>query len=272
MDALKNIISEAYENISQYSPQNTPKAISEAVTETINLLDSGKIRVAEKINNQWVVSQWIKQAILLSFKIKCSTLVEAGFTQFFDKIPLKFLDQTQSQFESNGIRVVPGAIVRQGAYIAPKTVLMPCFINIGAHIDSETLIDTWATIGSCAQIGKHVHISGGVGIGGVLEPLQSTPTIIEDNCFIGARSEIVEGVVIEKGAVISMGVFIGQSTPIYDRNKDEISYGRIPENSVVIAGSLPADNKKYSKYAAIIIKQVDTKTREKTSINDLLRE
>ncbi|EKD92014.1 MAG: hypothetical protein ACD_29C00248G0001 [uncultured bacterium] len=267
MDALKNIIENAYNNIAQYSINNTPKEITTAVSEIINLLDRGTIRIAEKNNiNKWVVNHWIKKAILLFFKIHDNQLIDATYTKFFDKIPLKLT------LKDNHIRIVPGAIVRQGAYIGPKTVLMPCFVNIGAYIDSECMIDTWATIGSCAQIGRQVHISGGAGIGGVLEPLQASPTIIEDNCFIGARSEIVEGVIIEKGAVISMGVFIGQSTPIYNRDKDEITYGRIPENAVVISGGIPADNKKYMKYAAIIIKQVDNKTREKTSINDLLRE
>jgi len=272
MNALQFVIEQAFETIDQFTSQKIPANIQQAVAESIALLDAGKIRVAEKKETHWMIHEWVKKAILLFFKIQASDIISASFTQFFDKIPSKFQHQSKNQFEKSNIRVVPPAYVRQGAFIASKTVLMPCFVNIGAYIDSETLIDTWATIGSCAQIGKRVHISGGAGIGGVLEPIQNTPTIIEDNCFIGARSEIVEGVIVEKGAVISMGVFIGKSTPIYDRHRDIITYGRIPENAVVVPGSLPADNGKYARYCALIMKQVDTHTRQKTSINDLLRE
>lgn len=274
MNALKQQIENAFDTIDQTSstPATMSSDLQQSITEVIDLLDSGQIRVAEKYHHQWITNEWIKKAILLFFKMQSSDLMNASFTQFFDKVPAKFQHQTQSQFEKQGVRIVPPAYARKGAYIAPKTVLMPSFINIGAYIDSETLIDTWATIGSCAQIGKRVHISGGVGIGGVLEPLQNQPTIIEDDCFIGARSEIVEGVIVEKGAVISMGVFIGKSTPIYNRHTDEITYGRIPENAVVVSGNLPAANGKYARYCAIIMKQVDQKTREKTAINDLLRE
>lgn len=271
MKTLQNIIENAFEKRAELSPKNTPAEIISAINETISLLNQGKIRVAEKINNEWITHDWIKKAVLLFFKTHDNKLMNDNVTQFFDKVPLKFSDLSEKQMQENNIRVVPPAFARTGAYIASNTILMPSYINIGAYIDSGTLIDTWSTIGSCAQIGKNVHISGGVGIGGVLEPVQLNPTIIEDNCFIGARSEIVEGVIVEEGSVISMGVFIGQSTPIYDRTRDKIIYGKIPAYSVVISGTLPSDDKKYSKYAAIIIKQVDEKTRLKTSINELLR-
>lgn len=268
---LKNTIENAFDNRAQLSPLNVSDEIKSALTETIHLLDSGKYRVAEKINGEWITHQWIKKAVLLFFKVYDNKIMDAQYAQFFDKVPLKFHAYTEKQFLETGVRVVPHAIARHGSYIAPNTILMPSFVNIGAYIDSGTMVDTWSTIGSCAQIGKNVHISGGVGIGGVLEPLQATPTIIEDDCFIGARSEIVEGVIVEKGAVISMGVFIGQSTPIYNRILDEVSYGKIPPYSVVIPGSIPSDNGKYSKYCAVIIKQVDEKTRQKITINELLR-
>ncbi|OGT49103.1 MAG: 2,3,4,5-tetrahydropyridine-2,6-dicarboxylate N-succinyltransferase [Gammaproteobacteria bacterium RIFCSPHIGHO2_12_FULL_38_11] len=269
MEKLQITIENAFENRDQISPKNTTPSIQKAIDKTIHLLDSGKIRVAEKINGAWITHEWIKKAVLLFFRTHENKIIDG---QFFDKVPLKFQGLTQQQFQDNGVRVVPSAIARKGAYIAPNTILMPSYVNIGAYIDSGTLIDTWATVGSCAQIGKNVHISGGVGIGGVLEPLQASPTIIEDSCFIGARSEIVEGVIIEKGAVISMGVFIGQSTPIYNRITDKITYGKVPAYSVVIPGSLPATNGKYARYCALIVKQVDEKTRSKTSINELLRE
>jgi len=271
MQTLQNTIDTAFINRDQYSPKNTPQNIHEAIAETIHLLNTGKIRVSEKINNTWTTHEWIKKAILLLFKTQENKLMQDGVTQFFDKVPLKFHNLSEKEFHENGVRVVPAAFARKGAFIAKNTILMPSFVNIGAYIDSGCMIDTWATIGSCAQIGKNVHISGGVGIGGVLEPLQSSPTIIEDNCFIGARSEIVEGVIVEEGAVISMGVFIGLSTPIYNRTTDEITYGKIPAYSVVIPGSLPADNGKYARYCALIMKQVDEKTRAKTAINELLR-
>lgn len=271
MQSLQPIIEGAYEDRAQLTPQTVSIEIKNAVNDTLALLDSGKARIAEKINGEWQVHQWLKKAVLLYFCSHDNAVIPAEFTQFFDKVPLKYQHQTHDEFKTAGVRIVPHAIVRKGAYIAPNTVLMPSYVNIGAYIDSGTMIDTWATVGSCAQIGKNVHISGGVGIGGVLEPLQSSPTIIEDNCFIGARSEIVEGVIVEEGAVISMGVFIGQSTRIYHRETGEISYGRVPAGAVVVSGNLPSDNGKYSLYCAVIVKQVDAKTRSKVSLNELLR-
>lgn len=246
-------------------------ALKAAVEETLLQLDQGQLRVAEKKDNQWVTHQWIKKAILLSFRFSENHVYADGHTHYFDKVPAKFANYDATQFAAAGCRVVPNAQVRQGSYIAPQTVLMPSFVNIGAYVDTGCMVDTWATIGSCAQIGKNVHISGGAGIGGVLEPLQANPTIIEDNCFIGARSEIVEGVRVAENAVISMGVFIGQSTPIYNRMTKEITYGLVPEGAVVIPGNLPDQSGEYSRYAAIIMKQVDAKTRSKVSINELLR-
>src|SRR3990167_7135338 len=272
MQKQQAIIEAAFLERANLSPKHVSADIKQTVLEIIELLDAGKQRIAEKQNGKWQVNEWLKKAVLLYFRLFDNQVFSGEFTRFFDKVPLKYANHTEAEFQAEGVRVVPHAIARKGAYIAPNTILMPSYVNIGAYIDSGTMVDTWATVGSCAQIGKNVHLSGGAGIGGVLEPLQANPTIIEDSCFIGARSEIVEGVIIEKGAVISMGVFIGQSTPIYNRITDEITYGRIPENAVVISGGIPADNKKYMKYAAIIIKQVDNKTREKTSINDLLRE
>lgn len=271
MDSLKATIESAFENRATYTPENTPAELHKAIQDAIHFLDTGKYRVAEKMNGKWITHEWLKKAVLLFFKTQKNYLMQAGVAQFFDKVPLKFQDLSEKELQENGVRIVPTAIARKGAFIASNTILMPSYVNIGAYIDSGTLIDTWATVGSCAQIGKNVHISGGVGIGGVLEPLQATPTIIEDNCFIGARSEIVEGVIVEENSVISMGVFIGQSTPIYNRMTDEITYGKIPSGSVVIPGSLPSDNGKYSRYCALIMKQVDAKTRAKTSINELLR-
>lgn len=270
--SIESIIESAYENRAGLSPQNVSEEIKQAIHEAIHLLDSGQLRVAEKINNEWQTHSWLKKAVLLYFRIHENQVVDGGFTQYFDKVPLKFEKCDEKEWVSSGIRLVPPAISRTGAYIAPNTILMPSYVNIGAYIDSGTMIDTWATVGSCAQIGKNVHISGGVGIGGVLEPVQASPTIIEDDCFIGARSEIVEGVIIEQGSVISMGVFIGQSTRIYHRETGEILYGRVPAGSVVVAGNLPSEDGKYSLYCAVIVKQVDAKTRSKTTLNDLLRE
>lgn len=271
MQTLQQVIDEAFLQRHSYTPQNVPNDVKRAVSEAIDLLDSGKVRIAQKVNGLWEINEWLKKAVLLYFRIQDNAVMPAEFTRFFDKVPLKFDQHTHQQFTDNGVRVVPPAIARKGAYIAPNTVLMPSYINIGAFIDSGTMIDTWATVGSCAQIGKNVHISGGAGIGGVLEPLQARPTIIEDNCFIGARSEIVEGVIVEEGAVISMGVFIGQSTRIYHRETGKISYGRIPAGSVVVPGSLPSADGCYSLACAVIVKEVDAKTRAKVSLNELLR-
>jgi len=253
--------------LSPQSPADTVAAINAIVAE----LDAGTLRVAEKIDGAWFTHQWIKKAVLLSFRVRDNRVQEAGDIRFFDKVDTKFEGWTEEQFRQGGFRVVPGTIVRKGSFVAKNAVLMPSFVNIGAYVDEATMVDTWVTVGSCAQIGKNVHLSGGVGIGGVLEPLQANPTIIEDNCFIGARSEVVEGVVVGENSVISMGVYLGQSTPIYDRETGEVSYGRIPPGSVVISGSLPKADGKYSLYAAIIVKKVDAQTRSKTSINDLLR-
>jgi len=272
MPNIQTIIEAAYENRAHLSPGKTDYEIREAVEETIAKLDSGQLRVAEKIEGKWQTHQWIKKAVLLSFRLYDNQLMEAGCLRFYDKVPLKFQTLSQAEMSALGVRVVPSAIVRQGAYIAPNCVLMPSYVNLGAYVDSGTLVDTWATVGSCAQIGKNVHLSGGVGIGGVLEPVQANPTIIEDNCFIGARSEIVEGVIVEAGSVISMGVYIGQSTRIYDREKDQVLYGRVPAGSVVVPGNMPSSDGKCSLYCAVIVKKVDTKTREKISINELLRD
>jgi len=242
-----------------------------AVQNAIMMLDKGGARVAEKTDEGWQVNQWLKKAVLLSFHLHDSEVIAGSDSNFFDKVPLKYAGYDHEEFSAAGVRVVPGARVRQGAYIAPDVVLMPSYVNIGAYVDSGTMVDTWVTVGTCAQIGKNVHLSGGVGIGGVLEPIQAGPTIIEDDCFIGARSEIVEGVVVEKGSVISMGVFIGQSTKIYNRQTGEVSYGRVPAGSVVVSGSLPAADGTHSLYCAVIVKQVDARTRAKTALNDLLR-
>lgn len=245
----------------------------DAVEHVISELNNGKLRVAAREGvGQWTVHQWIKKAVLLSFRLKDNEVMRAGDLGFFDKVKTKFAHLSEAEMKATGVRVVPPAVARRGSYIAKGAILMPSYVNIGAYVDENTMVDTWATVGSCAQIGKNVHLSGGVGIGGVLEPLQAGPTIIEDNCFIGARSEVVEGVVIEENSVISMGVYIGQSTPIYDRATGEVSYGRVPAGSVVISGNLPKDGGKYSLYAAIIVKRVDAQTRAKTSLNDLLRD
>ena len=269
MQELEQIIEHAFENRAQ-GFDDKPK-VEAAVEEAIALLDSGDARVAEPRGGEWHVNQWLKKAVLLSFGLADNKVIESGHSRFYDKVQMKYADYSAEQFAADGVRVVPDAIVRRGAYIAPDVVLMPCYVNIGAYVDSSTMVDTWATVGSCAQIGKNVHLSGGVGIGGVLEPIQAGPTIIEDDCFIGARSEVVEGVIVEKGSVISMGVYLGQSTRIYNRETGEISYGRIPAGSVVVAGNLPSTNGKYSLYCAVIVKQVDAKTRAKTGLNDLLR-
>ncbi|MGZ4957567.1 MAG: 2,3,4,5-tetrahydropyridine-2,6-dicarboxylate N-succinyltransferase [Methylobacter sp.] len=272
MSQLEKIINDAFENRADISPSSVSAEVRAAVEEAINLLDSGKARVAEKTSGEWVTNQWLKKAVLLSFRINENKLMDGGNTRYYDKVDSKFANYSEEDFAKAGVRVVPNAVARRGSYIAPGAILMPSYVNIGGYVDSGTMVDTWVTVGSCAQIGKNVHLSGGVGIGGVLEPLQAGPTIIEDNCFIGARSEIVEGVIVEEGSVISMGVYIGQSTKIYNRMTGEISYGRIPAGSVVVSGNLPSADGKYSLYCAVIIKQVDEKTRSKTGINELLRD
>lgn len=272
MNSLQIIIDQGFEQRQQLTPDNVPQTLFHAVDTVLNGLDQGHFRIAEKIDNNWVVHQWLKKAVLLSFKIYPNQAVDAGFCQFFDKVPLKFSTYTDLDWQNNGVRVVPHAMVRRGAFIGKNTVLMPSYVNVGAYVDEGVMVDTWATVGSCAQIGKNVHLSGGVGIGGVLEPLQANPTIIEDNCFIGARSEVVEGVIVERDSVLSMGVFLGQSTKIYNRMTQTISYGRIPAGSVVVAGNMPSSDGSHSLYCAVIVKQVDDKTREKVSINDLLRD
>jgi len=272
MSDLQSVIEQAFENRAEISPRNVDTHVKEAVEEVINLLDRGELRVAQKQGNDWVVNQWVKKAVLLSFRIEDNHFMKGGFTNYFDKVESKFADANSREFRAAGVRVVPPATARRGSYLASNVVLMPSYVNIGAYVDSGTMVDTWATVGSCAQIGKNVHLSGGVGIGGVLEPLQAGPTIIEDDCFIGARSEVVEGVIVEKGSVISMGVYIGQSTKIYHRETGEITYGRIPAGSVVVSGNLPSKDGKYSLYCAVIVKQVDEKTRSKVGLNELLRD
>src|SRR6478672_6474289 len=270
---LQQIIDTAWENRAELSPKAAPAEVRDAVAHAIEQLDRGQLRVAEKQNGDWIVNQWLKKAVLLSFRLEDNAPMPAGgYSQFYDKVPSKFANYTAEDFAAGGFRVVPPAIARRGSFIAKNVVLMPSYTNIGAYVDEGTMVDTWATVGSCAQIGKNVHLSGGVGIGGVLEPLQANPTIIEDNCFIGARSEVVEGVLVEENSVLGMGVYIGQSTKIYNRATGGISYGRVPAGSVVVAGSLPSDGGKYSLYAAIIVKRVDAQTRAKTSLNDLLRD
>lgn len=271
MSDLQTIIEAAFENRANISPASADESVKLAVQKSMALLNSGEARVAEKIAGEWVVHQWLKKAVLLFFRLHDNAVMDGAESQFYDKVPLKFTDYTAEQFKQEGMRVVPPATVRTGSYIGKNVVLMPSYVNIGAFVDEGTMVDTWATVGSCAQIGKNVHLSGGVGIGGVLEPLQANPTIIEDNCFIGARSEIVEGVIVEEGAVISMGVYIGQSTRIYDRETGEIHYGRVPAGAVVVPGNLPSKDGKYSLYAAIIVKKVDAQTRSKVGINALLR-
>jgi 2,3,4,5-tetrahydropyridine-2,6-dicarboxylate N-succinyltransferase len=268
---LRSIIDAAFERRAELGPKNVPAELDVALEETLGLLDRGELRVAEPQGSEWVVNQWLKKAVLLSFRVRDNRVMDAGFTRFYDKVPLKYAASSEAQLREGAARIVPHAIVRRGAYIAPDVVLMPSYVNIGAHVGAGTMVDTWATVGSCAQIGRNVHLSGGVGIGGVLEPLQANPTIIEDDCFIGARSEVVEGVIVEAGSVISMGVFIGQSTRIYDRTSGTITSGRVPAGSVVVSGTLPSADGRYSLYCAVIVKRVDAKTRAKTSINELLR-
>ena len=270
---LQKTIEAAWENRATLSVASAPEEVSDAVDFVISELNKGRLRVATRQGvGQWTTHQWIKKAVLLSFRLKDNVVMRAGDLGFFDKVQTKFSHLDAQQMKATGVRVVPPAVARRGSYIAKGAVLMPSYVNIGAYVDEGTMVDAWATVGSCAQIGKNVHLSGGVGIGGVLEPLQAGPTIIEDNCFIGARSEVVEGVIVEENSVLSMGVYIGQSTPIYDRATDTISYGRVPAGSVVISGNLPKDGGKYSLYAAIIVKKVDAQTRAKTSLNELLRD
>ena len=269
---LQGIIEDAFENRANINSKTVSAELRDAINQVIDALDRGEIRVAEKINGDWVTNQWIKKAVLLSFRIEDNFLTEVPGGAFYDKVPLKFDGYTAERFAKEGIRAVPGCVVRRGAFLEKDTILLPSFVNIGAHVGSGTMVDTWATVGSCAQVGKNVHIAGGAGIGGVLEPVQAGPTIIEDNCFIGARSEVVEGVIVGEGSVISMGVFLGKSTRIYDRTTGEISYGRIPPHSVVVAGNLPSKDGKYSLYAAIIVKKDDEKTLSKVGLNDLLRQ
>ena len=270
---LQTIIDAAWEQRAAISSQSAPQEVRDAVEHVIRELDAGRLRVATREGvGQWTVHQWIKKAVLLSFRLNDNVAINAGDLGFYDKVPTKFAGLSGEELAATGVRVVPPAVARRGSFIAKGAILMPSYVNIGAYVDEGTMVDTWATVGSCAQVGKNVHLSGGVGLGGVLEPLQANPTIIEDNCFIGARSEIVEGVIVEENSVISMGVYIGQSTPIYDRATGEVSYGRVPAGSVVISGSLPKDGGKYSLYAAIIVKRVDAQTRAKTSLNDLLRD
>ncbi len=272
MSDLQQIIEEAFERRADITPRSVEPQVKEAVMEAIAMLDSGSARVAEKKDGEWVVNQWLKKAVLLYFRIEDNSFMKGGFTNYYDKVPSKYADCSSRDLREGGVRIVPPAAARKGSYISSGVVLMPSYVNIGAYVDSGTMVDTWATVGSCAQIGKNVHLSGGVGIGGVLEPIQAGPTIIEDNCFIGARSEVVEGVIVEEGSVISMGVYIGQSTKIFNRMTGEITYGRIPAGSVVVSGNLPSKDGTYSLYCAVIVKQVDEKTRGKVGINELLRD
>ena len=270
---LQQLIDQAWEDRANFSPKSAPAELRDGVAHVLSELDAGTLRVAQKDSGAWVVNQWVKKAVLLSFRLEDNVVMPAGeHMQFYDKVPSKFAGYSSEDFAKSGFRVVPGAVARRGSYIAKNVVLMPSFVNIGAYVGEGSMVDAWATVGSCAQIGKNVHLSGGVGIGGVLEPMQANPTIIEDNCFIGARSEIVEGVIVEENSVISMGVYIGQSTKIYDRATGEVTYGRVPAGSVVVSGNLPSADGKYSLYCAVIVKRVDAQTRAKTAINELLRE
>ena len=268
---LESLIDAAFESRANISPSNVSAELLTALDTVIAELNAGRIRVAEKIDGQWVTHQWIKKAVLLYFRTHDNSVSAAGDVRYFDKVPTRFAGMSDADFRAGGFRVVPPAVARTGSYIAKNVVLMPSYVNIGAYVDEGSMVDTWATVGSCAQIGKNVHLSGGVGIGGVLEPLQANPTIIEDNCFIGARSEVVEGVVVEANSVLAMGVFISQSTKIYDRATKEIIYGRVPSGSVVVPGTLPAADGSHSLACAVIVKRVDAQTRAKTSINELLR-
>lgn len=271
MDELIDIIDRGYEAAGALADATERQILADAVDRAIDMLDTGEARVAEPVDGEWQVNQWLKKAVLLSFRLNDNKIIEGQYSRFFDKVSMKYAGYSDDDFRRERVRVVPDAIVRRGAYVAPDVVLMPSYVNIGARVGSGTMVDTWATVGSCAQIGNNVHLSGGVGIGGVLEPLQAAPTIIEDDCFIGARSEIVEGVIVEQGSVISMGVYIGQSTRIYDRATGDVSYGRVPAGSVVVPGSLPSRDGKYSLYCAVIVKHADAKTRARTNLNDLLR-
>ncbi|MDA0730247.1 MAG: 2,3,4,5-tetrahydropyridine-2,6-dicarboxylate N-succinyltransferase [Proteobacteria bacterium] len=273
MSNIQSIIDAAFEKRIEITPENVSTEIKDAINQTLEGLNQGKLRVASRIGNsqEWETHQWIKKAVLLSFRIDNNKLLDNGFTKYFDKVPSKFANYNEDNFKTGGFRVVPNAIARHGSFIGKNVVLMPSYVNIGAYVDEGTMVDTWATVGSCAQIGKNVHLSGGVGIGGVLEPVQAGPTIIGDNCFIGARSEVVEGVVVEDNVVISMGVYIGQSTKIFDRETGKISFGRIPKGSVVVSGNLPSKDGTYSLYCAVIVKKVDEKTLSKVGINELLR-
>jgi len=274
MDAIPYLaaaVDAAFETRAELTPERARPEVRAAVERALDLLDTGQLRVAEKRDGQWRVNEWLKKAVLLSFRLYDNRVADAGYTRFFDRVPLKYAEHTDARFRAEGVRVVPPAVVRRGSYVAPNAVLMPSYVNVGAWIGEGSMVDTWATVGSCAQIGRNVHLSGGVGIGGVLEPLQAAPTIVEDDCFIGARSEIVEGVIVEQGAVISMGVFIGQSTRIYDRERDEVIHGRVPAGAVVVPGSLPATNGRYALSCAVIVKRVDARTRARTGINELLR-
>jgi 2,3,4,5-tetrahydropyridine-2,6-dicarboxylate N-succinyltransferase len=268
---LESLIDAAFERRMEITPGQVPRDLTEALSEILDGLNQGRLRVAEKIDGAWVTHQWLKKAVLLYFRAHDNRAIDGGATAYFDKVPMRFAGYSDAQFRQGGFRVVPPAVARTGTFIGRNVVLMPSYVNIGAYVDEGTMVDTWATVGSCAQIGKNVHLSGGVGIGGVLEPLQANPTIIEDHCFIGARSEIVEGVIVEAHSVISMGVFIGQSTKIYDRATGEVLYGSVPSGSVVVPGSLPSSDGKYSLSCAVIVKRVDAQTRAKTSINELLR-
>ena len=271
--SLENTINQAWEDRAQLSPNAASKEVLEAVEHVISELNNGHLRVSTKESvGKWVTHQWIKKAVLLSFRLHDNKMIHAGELGFYDKVKTKFSNLSEEEMKQSGVRVVPPAVARRGSYIAKGAILMPSYVNIGAYVDEGTMVDTWATVGSCAQVGKNVHLSGGVGLGGVLEPLQANPTIIEDNCFIGARSEIVEGVIVEENSVISMGVYIGQSTKLYDRATGGVSYGRVPAGSVVVSGSLPSADGKYSLYCAVIVKRVDAQTRAKTSLNDLLRD
>jgi 2,3,4,5-tetrahydropyridine-2-carboxylate N-succinyltransferase len=273
-DELRQIIDAAWEQRTELKPGSAPARIGDAVNHVLAELDAGNLRVAERVGNtqEWITHQWLKKAVLLSFRLEDNVLMDNGPMRYFDKVPTKFANYDTHRFQTGGFRVVPPAVARRGSFIGKNVVLMPSYVNIGAYVSEGAMVDTWATVGSCAQIGKNVHLSGGVGIGGVLEPLQANPTIIGDNCFIGARSEVVEGVIVEDNCVISMGVYIGQSTKIYDRATGEVIYGRVPEGSVVVSGNLPSSDGKYSLYCAVIVKKVDAQTRSKTSINELLRD
>jgi 2,3,4,5-tetrahydropyridine-2,6-dicarboxylate N-succinyltransferase len=270
---LQSIIDTAWDNRANLSPTSCPAEVRDAVEHVISQMNKGQLRVATRESvGKWTVHQWVKKAVLLSFRLNDNEIVKAGDLGFYDKVKTKFAHLTPEEMKATGVRVVPPAVARRGSYIAKGAILMPSYVNIGAYVDEGTMVDTWATVGSCAQVGKNVHLSGGVGLGGVLEPLQANPTIIEDNCFIGARSEVVEGVIVEENSVISMGVYIGQSTKIYDRATGEVHYGRVPAGSVVVSGNLPSADGKYSLYCAVIVKKVDAQTRAKTSLNDLLRD